>query len=343
VSRIVVFDLANRSQGEFSGVCNRGWMVNGSYSTSGGGQTSIAIPDSVAGQPWMQIGRMVYVDHPKLPAWAGMIDTPWESTLPASVSIYNMEYLLSLRTPDEQVELDGTTIDIAGQMLEMANEQEEMYLRLGEISGDSERRVETLDQRTFWEQLNALAARSGLEMVLRPVRESDHLVIYVDMLDQAGEVDQFELHDGANANMQIQSAKLDGTIVNRVIGISSQSTASSRITTEPQTIDDSIDTYRLRSSVAQFQGVTEDSTLLANTQAVLSASAWPRLIIQANILDVGDTFAHLAPGNTINVHASRLFLPGGVRAWRGQMRMMALAYDEGQNSVGITMETQYNG
>ena len=79
------------------------------------------------------------------------------------------------------------------------------------------------------------------------------------------------------------------------------------------------------------------------TNADSACGSWPRLIIQASIIDVDQTFYNLAPGNTVNVHISRLFLPGGVRAWRGQMRMMAMAYDESTNTVGMTMETQYNG
>lgn len=343
MSRILGFDLSNKSPGEFVANWSRGWMVNGNTATAGGGQSQIIIPASVAGQPWLGLGKMLYSKHPKLPASAGVIDTPWGALLPASMTVYSIEYLLSIRVPDEPVQLHGSVFEIAAEIVALANAQEELFLRIGNTSGDDSPRTETLDQRTFWEQLNALVARAGLEMTLRPVREADSLVIYVDILQRVGRFDPWELHDGINANMQIIDARLDGKIINRMIGTSSQSTSASRLTTPPMVNQDSIDAFRLRSDVPQFRGVVEESTLLAHTSQRLAVNSWPQLVIRANIIDVNDTFLHLAQGNALNVHASQLYFPDGIRAWRGRMRMMVLAYEESNETVAVTMSTPYYG
>ena len=94
MSRLVVFGKDNCSQGEFTAFCERGWALGGNLGVNAGGSVTVTIPDSVAEQTWMQFGNMVLVQDDELPAWVGMIDTPWTATLPAQVTLYNIEYLL---------------------------------------------------------------------------------------------------------------------------------------------------------------------------------------------------------------------------------------------------------
>lgn len=316
-------------------------MLDGSKSTSGGGQTTIIIPADTAQKTWLQLGRMVLVEHDKLPSWAGMIDTPWQATAPINVTLYNAAYLLSLRTPDQPVTYQGTVYGIASQVIDAINAQEEMYLRVGIMAGDDISRKILFDQTSYWQRLNEMVALAGKEMYLRPDIVDGRLIIYVDIQDRAGIDTGYLLHDGANANMQISSAKVDGKIINRLIGTGGQNTKGSRVTSSPAADWTSIDTYRLRSGVNQYQNITDLATLNSITALDLAYSAWPRLVVTMNILDVGDTFYQLQPGNTFLVQASKLYLPGGDKGWRGTARLTALAYDEASNTVGATLEAQY--
>lgn len=341
MSRMVAWGFDNRSAGEFTSIFPHGSMVDGSYSTSGGGQSTVVIPPS--GASLANIGRYVTATHAKLGLAAGMFDTPWSVRVPASATIYNVAYALSLRAPDYPVLLSGTVHQIAAQMIELLNAQEEMFVRPGVFGGVDIVRQETLDQRSFWEQLTALVARAGKEMLVRPAVEDKQLIIYIDIVDQVGVDTGFLLHDGKGANMQLVDATVDGKIINRKIGIGNQSSDSGRVQTQPQVNADSQGAFRLRGDATQYQS-NDDDTLLKNTQADLAYSAWPKFRFKINILDVGEAFYHARPGNRVLVHITKgLQLPGGAVSWRGLARMMALAYDEASETVSSTMEAFYYG
>jgi len=320
-------------------------MVNGSNSTSGGGGTSITISKSVLQKGFFQPGRLVLVMHDTLPAWAGVVDTPIGLLAPAPITIYNIEYLLKLRSPDAPQKLTGTVASIVGKMIEQANRQEEMYVRLGVAGGSTTYREEVLDQRSYWEQLNAIVARSGSEMIFRPQREpsdGNRLYVYVDILDRAGVDTDFLLHDGQGGNVKLVGATIEREIWNRVIGINGSSSAEDRLTTAPQVDTVSAATFRLRSQIQQFRGTVLQSTLLEQTQQYVREYSTPVLRFQAQVMDVGDTFRNMERGNGVILHASKVVLPDGRTGWRGTARILAMAYNERQKSLGMTLEAKYD-
>ena len=338
-SRVVVFGLDNRSQGEFRAVCNRGWSLTGDPNVQSGGDSSVLLDADTASQGWMQLGRMVLIERPPLPKWAGMIDTPWSAKLPAKATLYSAEYLFHIRTPDASTMLKGTTGDIVMQMIEMVNAQEETYLRIGLVD-DDEPREHTLDQRPFWEQLKALIERVGMEMRLRPEKENGQLIVYVDVLDHVGIETGFLFHDGENANMSVLDATIDNEIWNRAIGLGDQSTKAGRKQTAPTFDRASIGQFRMRSTNVQFDGVKEDATLLQYTQNFVQAKSRPILKMKLIIMDVGDAFQYVDLGNEAIFHAHDLRLPGGMIGFKGIGRMKALAYDEGTNAMGLLVEAE---
>jgi hypothetical protein len=335
VSRIVVHDLDNHGVGEFTAMCNRGWMVYGNPGVSGAGMTSIIVPDEVISEKWLQLGRMVLVSHPKLPAWAGMIDTPWKAILPAELSLYNAEYLFSIRSPEQAKMFSGSIPSIVREMIRIMNEQEQMFLSVGAISGDTSVHDETLDQRTMWDQLVPMLERSGFEMILRPERGAGkQLHLYADVGQELGVDTGFLLHDSEQGkNMKVLEASVNGSITNRVIGVSGQSTAEDQLKTSVLEEQISQNIYRTRSKTVQFRNIVQLSTLTGYAQAFLDDAQQPYLDIDVEAYDVGDTFYHLRPGNRLLLRSSNLYLPGGRRGWSGTVRALAMVYDEQNNAV----------
>ncbi len=342
MSRVKYYGLDNKRLGQFQATVPRGYTVDGIRSTGSGSQSETTLSASEILRTKLNLGWMVMIEG-RLPAWAGMIDTPWRARAPVGITIYPLTYLLSIRTPEIVEVLVGTVCQIVAQMIERINAQEELYLRAGDFDGDDIVRTETLDQRSFWEQLNSLVARAGKELYLRPAEQDGTLIIYVDVKDCIGVDTGWLLHDGKSANIEVYDPVVDGKIINQLIGIGSQSAPGSRMTTAPQINQASKDAFRLRSGVTQFQNVVDDTTLQSNTQNELGVSSWPTLRIPIRILDVGDTFAQLGAGNGYMLHVSKNFyLPGGVkRSFRGYARLLALAYDEGNGAVGGLMEAAY--
>jgi len=340
VSRVVVFGTDQRAEGEITADLDRGWMLTGHPAVAGGGSTRLTLSDADAIQPFLQFGALVLVQHPTLPNWAGMIDPPWSATLPVSAAVYNAEYLLSLRSPEEPVMITGSVGSIVERMLEMFNEPDDLFIRIGDISGaDPTQREETLDQRNYWDQLKALIERSGCEMQTRPEKDADgRLVIYLDISTRIGLDTNFLYSDGRNGNAAFLSPILDGPIVNRVMGIGDESGADSRLTTDPFIDDESGKLYRVRSQVVQFRGVTEQSTLDQYAQIYLGKYANPRFSFLMDIIDKGDAFLNAKLGNTGIIHVSNAYLPGGVHGWRGLGRIVGLAYTESQNRLTAKVE-----
>lgn len=344
MSRVVVFDLTNHSVGEFTATCDRGWMINGTSATSGGGTTTIIVNESVLEEGWLQPGRLVLVESEGLPPWAGVIDTPIGMLSPAEVTIYNAEYLLKLRSPESRVDLTGSVAENARRMIEIANGQEETFIRLGTAGGDTTPLLFTLDQRPIWDQLNKMVQQAQAEMIVRPRREpsdGNRLYIYIDILDQAGLDTGFLLHDGQRGNAKILNASIEREIWNRVVGINGASSEEDRLVTEPQIDAISSQAFRLRSKTQSFNNVDTLSSLLTGTQTYLTDFSMPVLKFDLLVMDVGSTFQNMDRGNTVILHASKVILPDGRRGWRGTARIMAMAYNERENNLGMTLEAKY--
>lgn len=344
MSRVIVFDLQNYSVGEFDAMVDRGWAINGVKSSSGGASTGMIVPRDVLETGWIRPGRMVLVTHASLPAWAGVIDTPMSLAAPAEVTLYNAEYLLALRTPDTAEFMTGNAGKIITRMVEGANTQEDLYLRMGTVSSDKTYREETLDGRSYWEQMEALLQRSDSEMVMRPMRsasDGNRLFVYVDVMERMGGTSALFLHDGEGANLQVLSATLEREIWNRVTGVNGADAEEERLWSGPHVDAESVGAFRLRSKVVQFRDTVLQDTLERQTKSVLEEYAMPVLTLSVNILDVGGAFGGLRLGDTYHVHASNVVLPDGKQGWRGEARLMAMAYNEQENTVGAVLEAKY--
>ena len=337
MSRAIVFDLDNFAAGEIKGNINRGWSLAGVAPNSGGGSVQLVLPIAAASEGWLQFGRMIYVDHPQLGPWVGVLDTPWKATAPIQVTAYDPAYLLALRVQDKPITLTGDVVGIISQLIDMINAQEEMYLRLGNTSGlSSVQLTKKIDQKPIWGQLNAFGIETGTEIIVRPERVNQRLTLYVDLSAKFGADVSFLLYDGEKGNMRIVAASVEGSIRNRIIGITSANSAASRLQAGPYLDSDSVGIYRLRSWVEQFRDVKEQGILQAGAQQYLTNNAWPRLRLTAEIYEAA--FPLLALGNRIPVQASKVYLPGGRHGWSGEMRLYAMAYNESQNVVTVSME-----
>lgn len=340
MSRVMVFSANQFSVGELTTLVDRGWMLAGNPAVAGGGSTTLSLTNDQAALNYLQFGRMVLVTHERLPNWAGMLDTPWNFMPPVSVAAYNAEYLLSLRTPEAPVTLTGSVGNLAAQILDMFNRYDDLAVRIGDTSkADPTPRTETLDGRNFWEQLTAIIARAGCEMLARPEKDaSGRLVIYLDIATRLGIDTNFLYSDGPNGNATFSNGVLNGPIYNRVIGTGDESGAVSRLRTRPFLNEASSTAYRMRSQTVQFRGVTELSTLEQYTQNYTNYYGTPKFSFLMNVLDKGDAFQNIRLGNTVLVHISQAYLPGGIQGLRGTARVLAMAYTEGQNLLTVKAE-----
>lgn len=342
MSRIVVFGLDNVAVGEFTATCNRGWILLGNPGVSDGGQTTVTVPDDVAIQPWLQLGRMVLVERPPLPSWVGVIDTPWQAMLPVEITLYNAEYLFALRAIERSVAINAPISDIVKEMIRIANDQEMMFVALGNSGNIQTLYNKAIAQRNIWDQMIKLLEETGQEMIFRHEMNSRRqLYLYADVGPGMGLDTGFLLHDrdqsSVQANMTVIDAKVNGKIINRVIGVSGQSTEEAQLQTNILEDQDSQDVFRTRSEIVSFRDVAELSTLTQYTQIYLDSYKRPFLDLTVDAMNIGDTFANLRLGNRLLAHAANVYLPGGVRGWSGSVRILAMAFDETKDTVRMTL------
>lgn len=339
MSRVVVLGLDHKSLGEFDAICTLGYSLCGNAAVSPGGSFVIEIPEAIYTGDLLDFGRLVLVQPEDLPPYVGMVDTPWNAKKPVSMTVYDIEALLATRSPDANRKLTGSVDTIIGEILNLFNAQEDAFFRLGNVGAiNTVYREETLDTRTFWEQLQALTLRAATEMVLRPERDPNgRWLIYADLASRMGVDTDFLLADGQDGNMTINSAQVRGEIKNRMIGIGSQSSQQSLLTTEPVSDDASRGRYRTRSEVVQFRNVTNLTTLTQNTQNALDAVSEPYLELQVSVTNKEHAFRNLRLGNVVMTHASEVVLQRGVLGWRGKMRIVKMSYNEASHSVGMTL------
>jgi hypothetical protein len=339
MSKVKVLDLNNYSVGQFDAIVpSLAWSLNGHPNVSGGGSFALKIPDEVAAQSWINFGRMVVIEPDDLPAYIGIIDTPWSAVSPVTMTIYDPEYLFAIRVAENApVKISGTVGKLIGDYVNGLNSQENMFVRMGNIGDvDASNREETVDTRMLWEQLKALLSRSATELVFRAGQGADgQWYVYIDIARAIGIDTDYLLSEGTN--MKVNGAIVRGEIYNRIIGISSQSTAASRLQTEVLENTESKNVYRMRNRFVQFRDVTMRSTLDAYTSNSLSASRKPYLELAVSVENIDHSFLRMRPGNLVMVHSTNIILPGGKRGWRGKARITKMVFAESTNTVNMTL------
>ncbi|CAK0773782.1 conserved hypothetical protein [Gammaproteobacteria bacterium] len=337
MSRILVFDLENKIAGEVHANVNRGWAING------GDSAAFNLDNDEAVKPWLQIGRMIFIDggnnadgSKKLLNWAGMIDTPWKAITPVGITAYDLNYLMARRTPWGIDRRTGDTGTIASRFIDLANQIGELYLRPGEISFDGiSRTVDVITSASDWTQLLNMATLYALEIQLRPeINEENRLIIYVDMKPRLGLNSGLVLQDGEGANMQLVEFTVDGEIVNMAMGFNDGSTETGKLYSSIEVDQASVDTYRARNRLTQFSTQAQ-SELQEMTKNYVTANGKPYVSLKVAVLDTPGVFSQLRLGNSLLVRTTQVILPGGQVGWSGAARITGMSYDEQNNVITL--------
>lgn len=335
MSRIVVYGGDNFPLGEFRGiVSNLGWSIG----IGGGSATVNLADDDVNGL--IQFGRLVTIEHEKLPMWAGVIDTPWNAISPVQITMYNIEYLLNIRVFDTKpITLKSEEPSAAiEELINHASDRGLLFMQMGNKYNLGSAIRLLVDSRTYLEQIKQVADNYGLELTIRASQDSyRRLWVYLDTYKVTGVDSGIWLHDGQGANVELKDAKVDGEIINCVTCKSDSSTAQTVIYSDVKQDAESINIYRLRNELITNSS-TSKTTLNAVAQSYLDKNSKPKLVLTLSAMDVGDTFNHLRLGNTLNIHLANVRFPGGERGWKGTGRIKAMAYNEAVNQVDMTME-----
>jgi hypothetical protein len=337
MSRIVVYDENNFPVGEFTGiVSNLGWSIG-----LLGGSATVSIPDTAI-KDYIQFGRIVTIETPNLPAWAGVLDTPWVATSPVQLTMYNIEYLLNTRVFDEKPYTlkAEEPAEAISELITLANKRGNLYVKIGDKSILGKKIAWALDARTYLDQIKQISTNAGMELLVRTEKDvNNQLWVYVDAVKSTGETSNLFLHDGLNANIELKDAKVDGEIFNYIVCRNDSSTTQAVILSDPAQDAASIDMYGLRNAIIT-SNTSIKTALNAAAIVYLSNNKNPKLILTVSVMNIGDAFNYLRLGNTFDIHLANVRLPGAVNGWHGTGRIKAMEYNESSNQVDLSIEAQ---
>lgn len=332
MSRILVFDLENKIAGEVHADVKRGWSINN------GVDATFALADGEASKPFMQLGRMVFIDgNDRLPNWSGMIDTPWNAVSPVTVTAYDIPYLMAIRSAYSPSIEAGNIRTLVMKLITLANAPDDLYIREGEITDIGAEMSLPVTTTPLWGQLQTLLKNSRMELKIRSELTTDRrLLHFVDVQQVLGEVLPTVLQDGEGGNMQIVSASVDGDIWNAVEGVNDASSQTSKLYSAISINQESVNLWRLRNRVEQFATVSA-TALQTFADNFLAANGSPFINLQVAVRDADNLFSSIRLGNILTVRATKLILPGGQMGWSGQARIEAMIYDESANQITLAL------
>ncbi len=337
MSRIVVYGLDNLPVGEFTGIVNRSWAINDANST-----TVTVSGNDIAEKPFIQMGRVVVIYHDKLPEWVGVIDAPISCLYKASLALYSIEYLLSLRMPlDKWSWTSNKTDNVIAYMIKLVNDQQDTYFRPGVFNPyiNDTYNVGSFSADNYWNQIKGYAKSRHYEIFTRVARVNSQLIYYLDTYAYGlygTDCTEILLHDGDGGNVELKDISVSEAPINLLKYYVGTSIESASYVSNIYKDDRSVSDYRLRSSLMQTDSITSISALNNFAIAALAKYKVPKVTTTLNILDVGDILSFIKLGNTFSIRITNCVFPGGKTGYRGRGRIEMMTYNELTNNVTVS-------
>jgi hypothetical protein len=326
-SKIVFYDLDGTPITEVESISTRSWRLN----DCGEINFLLSIYDEKCRQDVIEFGRFVMVTHPKLPPWAGPIDTPREwGSFQVMVHGYSGERQLFKRFGALQT-ITGTPGNLFQQIVNIANREGDTLIRVGSIWSDGKSAPRKLEYRDLLTEVKELAQKSKNDFGIEPAIENQKLVFRAHWWKQRGEKCNLTLQEGGDGhNMESNQTPLreQGDLVNDLLGYGDGASWASRLKSRRKN-----ETSRKRFGLYQFAMAFPDAksqtALDQAVEAELARRAFPRKSMALSALDVGDTWLALRLGNILPAKQSFAgFTDSGGIGSEGNVRILSMAYGD---------------
>lgn len=327
----------------------RTWKLN----DYGEGSFSIPILDPKATAENLNYNNLVYVDHDRLPPWAGFIvRREWEDFNSIRITCYSAEKLLWKRVTPKVLEASGPPGLIVQRLINhMYPAFEKLPVRTGQLFGGCGNQDITYNFMHIDDAIRGLSDDTGCDWDVMPVIDKPgRLYFEVNWYERRGRVCDYALIEDKNLELSRKPLKEDGDIVNYVIGYGAGSNWNEKPVAERQS-DASINQYGLTVDVVGFED-GKKAQLNGNTLAQVDATKDPFSAYDFTALDFngddeylggyGSTFDFLDRGNILPIELYSVGFNGGGIGTETQARITGMTYDHENNKVELVME-QYNG
>lgn len=335
--------IHNRSNGSFlttlSCVADRSWVTNNK------GKCTIVLSNSdpKATKKIMLTRNLISITHPKLPLWAGVIETDqeWDYQGKCTYTAWSGESLLIGRTPTIGKMTASTPGALYEQLIALANENEDTLIRPGEIEKSGGSAEVTLDGTNLFEVILDLATRHDMEFSITPRLSNNNTLIFdANWQPRFGTLIPRLIREGYNAKKPSRPLRVTRRVVNKLTAIGEGSTEETRPMVTVQD-DNSIGLFGLMEGVEDFDGITDRNALRVAAMKRLRVLRYPKYTVGVSVLDVDDTFSYMKKGNSFVFESSSYgFQASTGIGFTAKLRIMSMRYLERVNELEIKNNTE---
>lgn len=338
-SRVTVYDRSGQALSTLKCSTERSWVLNG----EGMCTITLAVNDAKARQSILQYGNLMTIEHAELPLWAGVIDTDraWGNAK-LTLTAWSAERLFKFRRGPLNLPLRESSAGALFQkLIAIANADEDLRVRDGDIWYGGTPRDETMDGRNIYDHVQEIAARTGHDWSIEgALDENGRLYFQADWYETKGSMSGLQLREGTNIVAAEYIMTEQGIIVNDLMGIGDGSTPESRIS-YVEIDKTSRGLYGLRQAAQDYSGNKEIGTLIANVRGTLAQSKHPIRTVIVTALDKGDTFKALRLGNILPLYMTTAgFLDDGNVGMNTNARILGMQYNDDFNQVGLVLQEE---
>ena len=325
-SRVSIYDKSGQWLTEVNTTFNRVYKLN----EFGIGSFTLSTDDDKCREDYLQFGNYVYVEHDKLPVWAGMIEPPqiWGHGQVTS-TVYSAEYILSIMISDRTIVMQGAWGSIYQQLVtQMFDNDVKNVVRIGSIFGGGKVVNRTYNYANLYDEVKILCKDSGNDFDFEPeIDANGKLYFSANWHEKRGALKNFTLYEGTNIQLANPLMRVQGRIANRLMIYGDGATFQTR----PVAKRDDKESRALYGQRWLAQPVQGDD-LNANADQLIKEYAHPRKTFNITALDVGDTFKQCRIGDMLNISFHSVGFSGSGLGTNEVVRILQMDYND-QNNV----------
>ena len=325
-SRVTIYDHFGNYLTEVNATFRREYKLN----EFGSGSFTLLTQDQKCREDYLQFGNFALVEHEKLPAWGGMIDTPriWGHGSVTSTA-YSAEYILTTMISDRTANMAGVWGSIYQQLVEqMFNNDIGGMVRIGAIYGGGKSVKRTYNYANLYDEVSKLCKDSGNDFEFLPAIDADgRLFFTAHWHEKRGGLKQFTLYEDKNIRLSTSPLREQGRIANRLRIYGPGATFETRgIAKENDIISSGKYGERWLAQLGQGDDVA------ANAEQLIIEYANPRKTFDLTAIDIDDTFFQCRVGDQFPVSFHSVGFSGSGFGTTAIVRILQMSYDE-QNNV----------
>ena len=333
MSRIQIFNRDGYHLTDIAADADRSWLI-GKY-----GRCSFTLPviSPKCREYYLGFGNYVLIEHPSLPAWGGMIDTPrkWGNNK-VEVTAYTPEYILNYRLSGYD-NLKITPGSMFVKAIDIANKVDDTRLfRGGPIDETGTPISFELRMDNLYEFIKDKIGGAGYEWIIKPRVDGNRLLFEASLYEKFVQTLDFSLVDGVNIELNNDALVEDGLIYSIMNGIGKAPSWGQRRKYRAEDAESgSRYGYREGKVDVDKNGV---SAVQEYAEKQLKKDKQPKRKFDLSAIDKSDTFKYLNLGNVLHVNMSVCGFIGDTIGAVADIRITGMSYLENKGVVRLICE-----